>query len=583
MLNTKDIFIKCIAIFAIANYSVAGAFALNLASNDEITATQSESATAAANEQNSEAGVSGSYLSSQFSRSTGDIESAIKSLRSVYKKKPQDIDIANQLMGLCLLAGRVDEAVEIASNITKTNKKESIPALMLSLRAIKNNDTTSASRILDEVFEDGGGQLWLPLISAWLDVEQRKLLKPLRMEELSAEVGRAAPVVNYHLALINARAGFIKEAAENFKQSVDGATHPPTRVMQALLQFYEKNKSPEILKPIVKAYQNANKDSATTKPLEISNIRDGVAEVLFTMGSIMLASDAIQDAALYLQLTLYLKPDMEIATIALAQAYSELQQYVIAGELLSKIPPKSQLYSTAQLYTAVNLGKLEKIDEAITKLDNLISSSPNDIEAYIAKGDLLRAQEKFTDAIVVYKAALATLKEEKAQHWPILFAISICFDKLGDWVETEKNLKHSLKLSPDQPDVLNYLGYSLLIRGENLQQAKALIEKASKKRPSDPQIMDSYGWVLYLLGDYSKALSYLEAAVSLLPADVTVNDHLGDLYWRLGRKTEARFQWDRAITYAKDDAAAQEIRKKLKDGLPQLSANAIPMSAIATK
>ena len=520
-------------------------------------------------DESSEAGFSGSYLSSQFSRSNGDIDSAIKSLQSVYKKDLKNIEVANQLMGLHLLAGHVDKAMGIASNILKNNNKEPIAALMLSLQAIKKNDAAGAAHILDKLAEEEGGQLWLPLIYAWLDVEQHKLQKPLLMEELSAEVGRAAPIVSYHLALINAHAGFTKAAIENFKYSVEDQAHPPARVMEMLIKFYEKNNSPEALKPLITKYRETNNNSYKPNLKMIDNMQAGAAEVLLTMGSIMLAADVTQDATLYLQLALYLKPDMEIATVSLAQAYSELQQYGIANELLAKILPDDPLYMDAQLYSAVNLGRLNKVDEAITKLDVIIAASPNNIDAYIAKGDLLRSQERFADAITVYQKALGTLKEEKAQHWPIFFAMGICFDKQGNWALAEKNLRHSIELSPNQPDVLNYLGYSFLLRGENFSEAKELIEKAIKKRPSDPQIMDSMGYALYLSGDYKEATMYLEMAVSLLPADSTVNEHLGDLYWRLGRKTEARFQWDRSLTYAKGDAASEEIKKKLQDGLPE--------------
>lgn len=581
---------RILAIFAIATvcatWGMAASFASDIVSNDDPASApvaiidagkaadgQGEAGISGQGEADisgqGEAGISGSYLSSQFSRSTGDINSATRYLQSVYKQNPNNMDLANQLMGLYLLGGDVDKAMEIASAIAKNNDKEPIAALMLALRAIKNNDAPSASRILDKISEDEGGQLWLPLISAWLDVEQHKLLKPLMMEELSAEVGRAAPIVSYHLALINARAGFTDVAAGNFKQSIIDPARPPSRVMEMLLRFYKKNNSPPVLKPLVKAYREANPGAPKAMPMAINNMQDGAAEVLLTMGSIMLTADVVQDATLYLQLALYLKPDMEIAIITLAQAYSELQQYGIANELLEKISPESSLYNIAQLYTAVNFGYLKKTDEALVKLDGLIAASPDSLEAYMAKGDLLRSQGRFSDAVAVYKAAVGRLKEVKAQHWPIFFAIGTCFDKQGNWADAEKNLKRSLELSPNQPDVLNYLGYSLLIRGEKFSQAKELIEKAIKKRPSDPQIMDSMGLVLYMSGDYKQSVIYLERAVSLLPADVTVNDHLGDVYWRLGRKTEARFQWNRALTYAKDDVVSQEIRRKFEDGLPQ--------------
>ena len=541
----------------------------SVALNDDPKAVNPEPAPAEnANKEADENGISGSYLSSLFSRSNGDIESAIKSLKMVYAKQPADTDIANQLMGLYLLGGHIDKAMEIATHVYKNNDKDPISALMLSLKSIKNNDVDGAARILDKLSEEEGGQLWLPLISGWLDVEQKQLKKPLMMEELSAEVGRAAPVVSYHLALINARGGFTKAAIDNFKYSVEDQANPPARVMDRLIKFYEKNNSPEELKSIVTKYR----ESGAKLPVNlegINNAQDGAAEILLTMGSLMLAADVTQDATLYLQLALYLKPGMDVAIITLAQAYSELQQHGIANELLAKITQDNPLYNDAQLYIAINLGRLNKADEAEAKLDSIISAFPKSIDAYIAKGDLLRTQENYAEAIKVYELVFGVVKESKAQHWPIYFAIGICHDKLGNWSEAEKSLRRSIELSPNQPDVLNYLGYSFLTRGENFAEARSLIEKAITKRPSDPQIMDSMGLALYMAGDYKQSAMYLERAVSMLPADVTVNEHLGDVYWRMGRRNEARFQWDRSLTYSKGDASSAEIQEKIKHGLPE--------------
>ena len=484
------------------------------------------------------------------------------------------------------MGGQVDKAMEIAESLAKADPKEQISALMLSLRAIKNNDVASASKSLDAIATVEGGQLWLPLISGWLDAQQHKLTKPLTLEELPVEVGKAAPLVYYHLALINAKAGFIDAAAEDFRQAViDDPKHPPARIMAMLLAFYDKNNSPEILKKIVADYRASN-PNLENKVALVSSLQDGVAEVLYTMGSIMLAGDIAQDATLYLQLTLYIKPDMESATLTLAQAYGELNQHEIAGELLAKIPPTSPLYANAQLYSSANLSALKKYTEAIAKLDALIAGNPSNMEAYIAKGEVLRYQDKFADAIVVYDTALATKKDKSAQEYDLYFAEAMCYDKLGKWDETEKNLKRALELSPHEADVLNYYGYSLLTRGEKLPEAKNLIEKAMQIRPDDPQIMDSMGLALYMTGDYAQAAEYLEAAISLLPADAIVNEHLGDAYWRLGRKTEAKFQWERAETYTKDEAILQEIRKKLKDGLPQAATVAkseAKVAAVATE
>lgn len=553
-------------------------------------AHESKKANGEATSNSGKAGISGSYLASRFSRSTGDIISATKSLEEVYSKNPKDSDIGNQLMGLYLLSGKVEKAISVAEKFAKDDNKAPVPTLLLSLQAIKNGNIPQAEKILEAVEEDDGGQLWLPLISAWLDADQHKLKKPIIMEELSAEVGNAAPIVSYQLALINWKAGFIDAAADDLKQAVSYYEgNPPKRVMQLVSMFYEANNKPEKLKQLLASYTAENTILPTGKPIDFADAQptlpDGVAEVLYSFGAIMLAGDVAQDATLYLQLALYIKPEMEIANLTLAEAYKDLGQFGIVSELLAKIPATSPLYETAQLYSAVNLAALKKYAEATKILDTLIAKNPKNIDNYIAKGDLLRVQDKFAQAAETYKAAIFATGEKQPQSWALFYALATCYDKLANWEGTEENLKQSLDLSPGQPDVLNYFGYSLLMRGERLQEARAMIEKAAEKRPDDPQIMDSMGWALYLLGDYQNASVYLEGAVALLPNDATVNEHLGDLYWRLGRKTEARFQWERTLTYNKDEATMQQLRKKLKEGLPETAkgdSHSIPANATST-
>jgi Flp pilus assembly protein TadD len=206
---------------------------------------------------------------------------------------------------------------------------------------------------------------------------------------------------------------------------------------------------------------------------------------------------------------------------------------------------------------------------------------PDSIDAWVTKGDLLRIHGHFADAVVAYSEPLKRLPELGDDAWAILFARASCLDRLGKWPEAEKDLQQALVLKPDQPDVLNYLGFTRLEHGESLQEAGVMIAKAVKARPNDAQIVDSMGWVLYLQGAYQEATQYLEKAVELLPGDPEVNDHLGDVYWRLGRKTEARFQWERSLSFSPQDKLSNSIHKKLKEGLPppNTMADSIPVNA----
>lgn len=514
-------------------------------------------------------GFAGSYLSGRFAQSNGDVNNAIHYLHDAHDANPANQEVVSQLQATLLLDGRIDEATNLAA--AQKDRKDPISALLLTIRNVKNNNLAQADASLASAFDGDNGQLWLPLVQAWLDVGQKKLTKPMTMDNFSADIGRAAPVVNYHLALINAAAGFKDAAAKNFKAAVEDPKNPPARVMEALLQFYNKNDAPEALTPLVNAYREANpKSTLDEQGAVVAGTQDGVAEVLFTMGSIMLSAEATQDAVIYLRLALDIRPDFAVASVSLGDAYAQLLELSKANEAYAQVSDKSRFYEAAQLHIAMNYNRMGKFSDAVTLLDKMNKSDPSRYETLVAKGDLLRQHEKFSDAVTAYSQALAHIPEITAVHWPLLFARGVCYERLGKWQLSEKDLEDALKLRPDQPEVLNYLGYSWLVRGVHINEARAMIEKAVKARPEDGEIIDSMGWALYLGGDYDEAASYLEKALEALPSDPTVNDHLGDVYWRQGRKTEARYQWERSLTFSPQSAEVGALRKKIKDGLPEL-------------
>lgn len=511
----------------------------------------------------------GNYLSGQFARANGDIEGAIRYLRAAYEEDPKNIEVSKQLQGLLLLNGDIEGAVELAGKLSTESEKNALSALLLVLHDLKQGRLEQASLILNGMLADNSDQLWLPLVAAWLDVSQKKLSKPVTIESLTVPVGRTAAMVNYHLALINDAAGFTDEAVQNFKSALEDMPQPPVRVLSMFKAFYEEQGQPSALIPLMTRFEVNFADSVfSNDALDIRTPHDGIAEVLYTMGNIMYNVGSAQDAVIYLQLTHYLRPQFDLATLALAGAYNDLRQYKKSNEIYAAIPASSSLYMRAQLSVAVNLDTMDKTDEALALLDKLSKQSKDAFEPLVAKGDLLRMKSQLSDAVNAYTQALKRLPELSEKHWPVLYARGACQERLGNWDAAEQDLRRALELKPNQPDVLNYLGFTLLTREKNIPEAREMVETALKARPNDPQIIDSMGWALYLLGRYDEAALHLEKAVALLPSDPIVNDHLGDVYWRLGRKQEAKFQWERALNYSPEENMVLAIQKKLQDGLP---------------
>ena len=213
--------------------------------------------------------------------------------------------------------------------------------------------------------------------------------------------------------------------------------------------------------------------------------------------------------------------------------------------------------------------RLGRSDDAIAGLKKLVASQPNDSEAWVALGDTYRAASKFAESVDAYDHDEKAIPKTAKRDWPMFYARAMAKEKLKRLDDSENDIQVALKLSPEQPELLNYLGYSWVDRGRNIPQALSMLEKARTLRPYDGYIVDSVGWAYYQLGRYDDAAKTLEAAVLLVPGDPTINDHLGDALWRSGRRIDARFQWNHAITFSDNDTDKATIERKLKSGLTE--------------
>src|SRR5262249_46327690 len=182
------------------------------------------------------------------------------------------------------------------------------------------------------------------------------------------------------------------------------------------------------------------------------------------------------------------------------------------------------------------------------------------------EGDLLRGKQRFTDAVAAYDRAIGRIKSPGAADWLAYYDRGICYERSRQWGKAEADFKRALSLAPDQPFVLNYLGYSWADMGQNLAQARDMIEKAVQRRPNDGAIIDSLGWVMLRQGQVKEAVTTLERAVELEPQDPSINGHLGDAYWAAGRKLEATYQWRRALTFHPEPGDAAKLEAKLQGG-----------------
>jgi tetratricopeptide (TPR) repeat protein len=310
-------------------------------------------------------------------------------------------------------------------------------------------------------------------------------------------------------------------------------------------------------------------------PPLITSPAEGVAEGLFGIAASLTDRRSADVAILYLNLTLYLRPDFDLARVLLASRYETMGRFELANGIYARIAQNSPYYAMTQVQSAINDGRQGRNDSGIQKLKALAASQPKQADIWIALGDLLRSADRYQEATAAYDKAVAETPAGDRRLIGVYYSRGVSLERSNRWDDAERDFRAALKINPDRADVLNYLGYTWVDMGEHLDEAVAMLEKARALRPLDGFIADSVGWAYYKLGRFQDAARTLEEAVQLAPGAADVNDHLGDAYWRVGRKIDARFQWQHALAMNPGMMLKPVIERKLQFGL-EVAAVATP-------
>ncbi|RME64676.1 MAG: tetratricopeptide repeat protein [Alphaproteobacteria bacterium] len=294
---------------------------------------------------------------------------------------------------------------------------------------------------------------------------------------------------------------------------------------------------------------------------------DAVAEALFRTATELMHQPTATSAIVYARLATFLKPGFADALVLIGDMLEMQGRPAAALAVYRAVPANSVLAKHARLRTLLMLDRLERDADAIAGFTALLVQEPDFLDAEIAFADVLRRLEHYKESATHYDRAIALAEAGGDADWTLYYGRGICHERLGDWDKAEADFRRALAIEPDEPYVLNYLGYSLLDRGLASAEAQAMIERAVAQRPDDGFIVDSLGWAHYLAGRYDEAVEILEKAVALQPADPTINDHLGDAYWKAGRTLEARFKWRHALQLDPEPAQEARIREKIDLGL----------------
>ena len=313
-------------------------------------------------------------------------------------------------------------------------------------------------------------------------------------------------------------------------------------------------------------------------PPPLPTIRESAAIALVAPASALLAEKQEEVALAYLRLALRLDPTLDEAWMLVGDILTTNLDGGGARDAFARVRPGSSQYLAARTRLAWSYQNGGEKAQALVVARETLARYPDAREARIDLADLLRVDEQFQESTSILDDLIGD--RSKATDWQLLYMRAVDESESGRWPDAERDLQAALTLRPNEPELLNFLGYSWIDRGVNLPEAMVMVQKAVSLQPQSGAMIDSLGWGYFKMGDFPAAVEKLEAAVALEAGDPDVNDHLGDAYWRIGRRVEAAFQWRRVLTLDPSPKLKAEVEAKLASGLPQEPAAALKGAAI---
>lgn len=518
---------------------------------------------------------SGNYLAAVVANGARDTHAASTFFREALRSDPGNEELVKRAFVSALANGNMAEAFPLANRVSAHDRNTGLAHLVLAVEAIKQHKLDKARKALERRARDRLYDITSTLLTAWTYADTKNARPSLSILDTLREDAFAA-FRDYHGALIADLSGDKGEAEKRFNASYKNTL----RLVDAYGRFLAAHADREDAKRVYKAFDDvapghpivvaALADLDAGKPLQpfVRSIEEGAGEVLYGLGAVVGRQGDELASLIYLRLALYLAPNNALATIALADIYERMKQREAAIELYDSVPQDSPLRINADIQAALLLETLGKTKEASDHLQTMLAANPKQQEVLTALGNLQRSHKLFDESVSTYTRAIDGQPSPERSLWPLYYYRGIANEQRKNWPAAEADLKKALELFPDQPLVLNYLGYSWVERGLNLEDAFKMLRRAVDLRARDGYMADSLGWAYYRLGRYGEAVNELEKAIDLKPSDPVINDHLGDAYWRVGRKLEARFQWSHARDFNPDPDDLPKILEKIKNGLP---------------
>jgi len=521
----------------------------------------------------------GAFLDARLADSLFALPEAARFYRQASAADPSDTVLRRQAFLFSFMAGDPDAAA-LAANVSD----DPVAMLVLISEAVRRGDWPTAIARIHDLPQGDPTQVLSPLLLAWAEQGAGETDEALGTLQPFLSGPGVQGIFVLHAALIADLAGRTALANKYYAAAEKGFNGTNLRLATILASWEARQGDPEAAQATLAALDAENGEVAIVVPAlaktlserPVATASDGMAEAFLAIAASLRQQDSPDFSIVMLRLALALRPDLTAARLLLADALDAQGQPAAALSVLEPVPASDPLTAFVDLRRAMLLDAVGKTTESLALLGRLATRYPDRPEPLEVKGDVLRAHERWNEAVEAYSGAISRLGQRRPSDWILFYDRGIAYDQIHNWPSAEADFREALALAPNQPYVLNYLGYSWAVQGRHLAEARQMIAKAAELRPNDGAILDSLGYVMLRQGDVPGAVQWLLRAVTLEPDDPTINGHLGDAYWAAGNKLGAWYQWQHALTMNPSASEAAVLESKLRSDYGTLGSGGAP-------
>ena len=547
------------------------------------------SASAAADEPNL-----GAYLKARYAASAGDYIQASQYFEEAIETDPNNVTLLSAAHQVFVLSGEFDQAVSAARSLKENGATGPFLWLSLIFDEVRSGDFESALELHDAAMFSN--PFLGDLLRGWLHVGAGDKDAALELFGKEMEQQFLTYVMNFHRGLAQFAFGDLESAAETFAGlEMDQAIflefldeyyiqYAKISVLEGDLETAERllsrgkdEAATELVQEIISVHLEELEESGSfARDLEFAP-EDGIADVISLFAWLIASEEGVAYTrpAFIMRFAEMVDREDSAVKFRIAEFLEAAESYALAAKVYESIGKDDPLRLLAEIDRVEAMYRAGDIEETFAVLDILASEFPDSERVSVALGNIYRYESRFDEAVEAYDAALAKSPEPTVDNVFTFYFRGISLERAKRWEEAKADLNVARDLSEGlaaHPYILNYLGYSMLMEGDDIAEAEAMIRIAVEADPENGAFVDSLGWALYLLGRYDEALVELEKALKLEPTEPEIIEHLGDVYWQVGRRRDAEFQWRRALSFDPDDEYKERIGRKLEFGLDEVPA-----------